>query len=321
MLTSLDDEQTILNIIRKGADDCLPKSELSDVLLERIIHFNLDRWQLKQELVQSREAYRDLYHGSPNMLASVDARTRRVLTCNHTFADTLGYTREEVIDREITAFYHPDCHEKFKQVFDGFLKKGVVNNEELQLIGSDGRRIDVLLNVSAVRDKQGNILHTRSTWIDITEKKSAERQLHYMQCLNRLIIETIPDLLWLKDNDGVYLACNPRLAQLYGTQESEVIGRTDYDFVDRELADFFRANDRIAAEAGKPVMNEEWVTFASDGSEVLLETTKTPLFFEDGSVAGVLGVAHDITERYEAAKKAEAASRAKSAFLSNITHE
>ncbi|WPD22261.1 MAG: PAS domain S-box protein [Candidatus Electrothrix scaldis] len=321
VLTSLDDDQTILNIIRKGADDCLPKSELSDVLLERIIHFNLDRWQLKQELVQSREAYRDLYHGSPNMLASVDARTRRVLTCNQTFADVLGYTREDVVNREITDFYHPDCHPKFSKVFERFLQEGVVSNEELQLRKRDGRRIDVLLNVSAVRDHEGNILHTRSTWIDITEKKSAERQLHYMQCLNRLIIETIPDLLWLKDNDGVYLACNPRFAQLYDLTEKEIIGRTDSDLVDQEQADFFREHDKLAIDAGKTVMSEDWVTFASDGSKALLETTKTPLFFEDGAVAGVLAVAHDITDRYEAAKKAEAASRAKSAFLSSITHE
>jgi PAS domain S-box-containing protein len=321
VLTSLDDEQTILNVIRKGADDCLPKSELTDTLLERLIQFNLDRWRLKQQLVESREAYRDLYHHSPNMLGSVDARTRRVLNCNQTFADTLGYTREEVLNRKIIDFYHPDCHEAFNQVFTRFLDKGAVNNEELQLRRRDGRIIDVLLNVSAVRDNEGRILHTRSTWIDITEKKNAERQLHYMQRLSRLIIETVPDLLWLKDIDGVYLACNPRLEQLYGVPEDDIIGKTDYDFVDQDQADFFKKNDLIAADAGRSVTNEEWVTFASDGKKVLLQTTKTPLFFEGGGVAGILGIGHDITELYEAAEKAEAASRAKSAFLSNISHE
>ncbi|MCW5198512.1 response regulator, partial [Desulfobulbus sp. F3] len=51
VLTSLDDRRTILDIIKKGADDCLPKSEMNDILLERVIHFNLDRWRLRQELV------------------------------------------------------------------------------------------------------------------------------------------------------------------------------------------------------------------------------------------------------------------------------
>ncbi|WP_339136832.1 MAG: PAS domain S-box protein [Candidatus Electrothrix sp. GW3-4] len=321
VLTSLDDEQTILNVIRKGADDFLPKSELTDILLERLIQFNLDRWQLKRQLVESREAYRDLYHHSPNMLGSIDARTRRVLNCNQTFAETLGYTREEILNRKITDFYHPDCHGAYRQIFARFLEIGAVNNEELQMIRRDSRRIDVLLNVSAVRDKEGRILHTRSTWIDITEKKAAERQLHYMQLLNRLIIETLPDLLWLKDTDGVYLACNPRMEQLYGAPESEIIGKTDYDFVDYEQAESFRKNDHIAVAAGRAVMNEEWVTFASDGAKVLLETTKTPLLFEDGTVAGILGIGHNITELRETAEKAEAASRAKSVFLSSISHE
>uniref|UniRef100_UPI0040579A7C PAS domain S-box protein n=1 Tax=Candidatus Electrothrix sp. TaxID=2170559 RepID=UPI0040579A7C len=321
VLTSLDDEQTILNIIRKGADDCLPKSELTDTLLERLIQFNLDRWQLKQQLVESREAYRDLYHRSPNMLGSVDAGTRRILTCNQTFADSLGYTRKEIINRKITDFYHPDCHKEFNQIFTIFLEKGRVSNEELQLVRCDGSRIDVLLNVSAVRDASGKILHTRSTWIDITEKKAAEKQLHYMQRLNRLIIETVPDLLWLKDIEGVYLTCNPRVEQFFGVLEADLVGKTDYNLIEKEQAKRFHERDQQAIEAGTAVVHEEWGTFADDDSKMLLETIRTPLLYDDGIVAGVLGVGRDITERYEAAEKAEAASRAKSAFLSSISHE
>ncbi|XOF32516.1 MAG: PAS domain S-box protein [Candidatus Electrothrix sp. YB6] len=320
VLTALDDAQTLLNVIRKGADDCLPKSELTDTLLERLIQFNLDRWQLKQQLVRSREAYRDLYHRSPNMLGSVDARTRRVLNCNQTFADTLGYSKEEVVNRKITEFYHPDYLEKFERIFAEFLTSGVVNNAELQFRRRDSSRIDVLLNASAVRDEQGRILQTRSTWIDITEKKAAERELQYMQRLNRLIIETIPDLLWLKDTDGVYLTCNPGFERFFGARETDIVGRTDYDFVEKEQADWFRERDQEAIAVGRAIVHEEWITLA-DGSRMLLEATKTPLCYDDGIVAGVLGLGHDITERYEAAEKVEAASRAKSAFLSNMSHE
>ncbi len=321
VLTSLDAEQTILNVIRKGADDCLPKSELTDTLLERLIQFNLDRWQLKQQLIESREAYRDLYHRSPNMLGSIDATTRRVLTCNQTFAETLGYTRKEIINRKITDFYHPDCHNEFNQIFAIFLEQGIVSNEELQLVQRNGKRIDVLLNASAVRNKKGKILHTRSTWIDITEKKTAEKQLHYMQRLNRLIIETIPDLLWLKDIEGVYLTCNPRVEQFFGRLEPDIVGRTDYNLIEKEQAQRFHERDQQAINAGAAVVHEEWGTFAGDCSKMLLETIRTPLLYDDGIIAGVLGVGRDITERYEAAKKAASASRAKSAFLSNISHE
>ncbi len=86
--------------------------------------------------------------------------------------------------------------------------------------------IDVLLNASAVRDDNGKILHSRSTWIDISEKKAAERKLQYIQRLNRLNIEIISDLLCLKDIDGVYLTkssfghCCGRVADTSGTPQS-----------------------------------------------------------------------------------------------------
>ena len=94
----------------------------------------------------------------------------------------------------------------------------------------------------------------------------------------RTLLETLPDIVWLKDPDGIYLNCNPRFEQFFGARESEIVGKTDYDFVDRELADFFREKDRAAMAAGKPSMNEEEITLASDGHRELLETIKTPMF-------------------------------------------
>ncbi len=320
VLTSLDDRRTILDVISKGADDCLPKVELNDVLLERTIHFNLDRWRLRQELFESKEAYKDLYDNSPNMLGSVDALSRQVLTCNQTFVDKTGYSREELVGKKIDLFYHPDCLERFSQLFASFLNSGRIKNAELQLQRKDGSTLEVLLNVSAVRDETGKVLQTRSTWIDITEKKAAEKKIQHIQRLNRLIIDTIPDLVWLKDANGVYLTCNPPFEELLGASEAEIIGKTDYDFVSKELADAFRMYDQKAATARQALVHEEWITLAS-GEHVLLETTKAPLIDDDDSIAGVMGIGHDITERHEAAEKVEAASRAKSVFLSNMSHE
>ena len=95
---------------------------------------------------------------------------------------------------------------------------------------------------------------------------------------------TIPDLVWLKDKDGIYLSCNHAFERFFGARETDIIGRTDYDFVDRELADSFRTHDRKAIAAGKPYLNEEWVTFADDGHRVLLDTIKTPMVDVDGTL-------------------------------------
>jgi diguanylate cyclase (GGDEF)-like protein/PAS domain S-box-containing protein len=116
----------------------------------------------------------------------------------------------------------------------------------------------------------------------------------------RATLDAIPDLVWLKDGEGVYLSCNPMFEHLFGASEAEIVGKTDYDFVDRAQADFFRDHDRKAMAAGKPSINEEWLTFADDGSRGLFETIKTPLFDGEGKLAGVLGIARDITARVQA---------------------
>lgn len=117
----------------------------------------------------------------------------------------------------------------------------------------------------------------------------------------RTLVSAIPDLIWLKDPEGVYLACNPKFERLLGASEAEIVGKTDYDFVDRELADSFREHDRKAMLAGGPSVNEEWLTFADDGHRALVETIKTPMHDVEGRLIGVLGIARDITayHRYQ----------------------
>jgi diguanylate cyclase (GGDEF)-like protein/PAS domain S-box-containing protein len=113
----------------------------------------------------------------------------------------------------------------------------------------------------------------------------------------RTLIDTLPDLVWLKNPEGVFLACNPEFGLLLGASEAEIVGRTDYDFVPREMADFFREKDREAIARGGPGVNEEEVVYAGDGRRVLLETIKTPMFDTRGRLIGVLGIGRDITAR------------------------
>ena len=113
----------------------------------------------------------------------------------------------------------------------------------------------------------------------------------------RSLVDTIPDLIWLKDPDGIYLNCNPTFERFFGAKKADIVGKTDYDFVDKELADSFRENDCRAMELNGPSMNEEWFTFFDDGYTGLFETVKTPMTTPDGDLIGVLGIARDITQR------------------------
>ena len=144
-----------------------------------------------------------------------------------------------------------------------------------------------------------------------THTSNARAQLH-------ALFRHLPDLVWLKSPEGVYLACNHRFECFFGASEKEIVGKTDYDFVDRELADFFRQQDQLAVESGGIRTNEEWITFADDGHQEYLETSKTPMYDDSGQLIGVLGIGHDFTERKrieEALRQTEEGSRHLAAML------
>ncbi len=131
------------------------------------------------------------------------------------------------------------------------------------------------------------------------EKLQTLQQLANERSQLRTLIQTIPDLIWVKNPDGVFLTCNTAFEQFFGTQEANVIGKTDYDFVATELADFFRQKDQDVLITGQISINEEWIISASDDRRVLLETIKTPMWDAEGHLIGVLGIGRNIMARHE----------------------
>ena len=130
---------------------------------------------------------------------------------------------------------------------------------------------------------------------NIANKKRIETELQYERSFLKTLIQDIPDLIWLKNKDGVYLACNNRFEDFFGASESEIIGKTDYDFIEKSQADHFRENDNKVLLTKKQNINEEEVTFAKDGHKEVLSTSKTPFHDSNGNFIGILGVARDIT--------------------------
>jgi len=148
-------------------------------------------------------------------------------------------------------------------------------------------------------DEAGQPLLSAGIVIDVSSTKRMQRDLEDERTRLRTLVSTIPDLIWLKDMDGVYLACNPMFERFFGEPEANIVGKTDYDFVDRELADDSREHDRKALLAGEPSVNEAWAVFADDGHSALLETSKIPMHDAEGRLIGVLGIARDITTNHQ----------------------
>ncbi len=151
------------------------------------------------------------------------------------------------------------------------------------------------------------------------ELVESNRRIVENEVRTRTLVRSLPDLIWFKDKEGVYISCNEIFEKFFGAEESEIRGKTDYDFVSKELADFFKEHDRIAMSAGKPVVNEEWITFRSDGHRALLETIKTPVVDPAGQIIGVIGIGRDITERKMMEAQREAAIEALRVNESRLT--
>lgn len=160
-------------------------------------------------------------------------------------------------------------------------------------LGIRSRTHNLLLRTQfEASERQSQLLNKQNMMLEEEVRKRLDSEVRL-----QTLIETIPDLFWLKDPDGVYLTCNPKFELFFGAKEADIVGKTDYDFVDVKLADFFRHHDKAAMAAGKPSVNDERVTYADDGHEELLETIRTPLRDSEGNLIGVLGIARDITDR------------------------
>ena len=193
---------------------------------------------------------------------------------------------------------HPDDYQMVLDNMEQYIQgKTHRFDSEHRMICDDGQILWVHdRGIVVKRTQNGKPVRMIGTISDISDRIQAQQELKHAHRINKLIIETIPDLLWLKDNEGRYLLCNSKFEQFFGAKKEKIIGNTDYDFVDQELADSFREHDRHAMMAGKAVRNKVQLTFASNGYTGLFEATKVPLVSDENQVIGILGIGHDITE-------------------------
>jgi diguanylate cyclase (GGDEF)-like protein/PAS domain S-box-containing protein len=169
---------------------------------------------------------------------------------------------------------------------------------ELRPAGDQRRWLS--LSGQPVYDARSQLDGLRGTVQDVTEARLARESLVRERSFLTTLVATIPDLVWLKDPGGVYLACNPRFERFLGKPEAEIVGRSDRAFLPPDQVRFFRQHDLNAIAAGRPLINQETLSFADDGHQERVETIKTPMYGPDGRLIGVLGIARDMTSQLEA---------------------
>lgn len=130
--------------------------------------------------------------------------------------------------------------------------------------------------------------------------------------LLRALIDAVPDLIFYKDCNSVYLGYNKAFLQIPGRSELAKIGNTDFDFFDRQSAERFQQVDREVFDSGESRQSEDWVTYP-DGRRILWDTVKTPVYSTEGKLLGLVGISRDVTERKRVEQKlAESDARLRS---------
>ncbi len=132
-----------------------------------------------------------------------------------------------------------------------------------------------------------------ATKLELIENKNL---LDRERSLLKELLDGIPDLIFYKSKEGVYQGCNQAFADFVGKPYSEIVGKTDFDLFDKDVAEFFREKDKHILDTLCARTNEETVLYP-DKTPALLETLKTPLLGERGQIYGVVGISRDITER------------------------
>ena len=150
-----------------------------------------------------------------------------------------------------------------------------------------------------------------------TQRREAESRLLDQHALLRRLIDSIPDLIFFKDRNGVYLGCNAGCQRFFGVPPAQVVGLTDDDFYPLDEARGYRESDRRAMEGTSPLVYEESVAYR-DGTTSTIETLKTPLLGANGEVLGVIGISRDIAARKAAQHERDLMQRVLTSSVNEI---
>ncbi len=260
-----------------------------------IIRDITERKRAEEELSRYAAEVADLYSNAPCGYHSLD-REGTFIAINDTELAWLGYTREEVVGRmKFSEIVTDQSLQTFRENFARFKEQGRIGDLEFELVRKDGTPMWVLLSATAIKNAEGNFVASRSTFVDITERKRSEEAHSRLAA----IVESSDDAILGTTLEGIITSWNRGAERIYGYPEEEVVGRPISMLVPPERAEEIPAILQ-KVRRGERVDNYETVRVRKDGGRIDVSITVSPIRDSKGNVVGVSTVARDVTERKQA---------------------
>lgn len=281
------------------------------------IAYALYNLKIEQQFKEQEERYRYALEGSTDGLWDWNFLNNSVYFSPR-WKGILGYSDEELENTFKTweERVHPDDLAHVFSDIQAAQKSASKQYKNIhRLKHKDGHWVWIEARAQVIFDEKNQPIRMVGSHIDITDAKESEDKIVRLKDLYDNVIDSVDNLIFVKDVNLVYIACNRAFEKFIGKSKDQIIGKTDYDLVDKELADFFREHDQTILLKKLSASNFEWVTYP-DGHRVYLFTLKSPLTDSKGQLLGLVGNSVDLTEqketehslymetkRYEAAEK------------------
>jgi len=281
-----------------------PSPEEQQRLLHELRVQQIELEQQNEELRQQAEQVR-LFHDLPFIgMAITSPQTCRWLTVNDRLCEILGYAREELLESTSMELTHPEDLQADVAELERLLGgESDSYRMDKRFLHKDGSVVFAIVDVRCVRKDDGTVDFFASTVQDVTEGRHAEESLRRTEQQRHALLDSIPDLAWLKDRDSRFIAVNAPFGRACGLPPEQLVGKTDLDIWPRELAERYRADDRLVIESGRPKRVEEPLADSTSGVRTWIETIKVPILDSGGTVQGTVGIARDITERQRSSEE------------------